>query len=208
MKNDVISRIRRLQSDLPLLKDLAPAPHKPEMLLIGCVDARLNPKIDIGIPDGKALIHRNIAALVRSKPNPADNEGSSVAASLEFAINVMKVKHIVVMGHTDCGGIMACLHGAHDDHMQHIRRYLAPLDKAREEVLAQGGDIEAQALAMEEAAIRQSIANLKTYDLVQSALKEKRVELHGWLINTATKRIAEMDLSTGKFNPMHQSSTT
>lgn len=202
MSKDIIERIRRLQHEMPLLKDLPTPVHQPEMLLIGCVDARLNPKNDIGIPDGKALIHRNIAALVRSRPAPGDHEGSSVAASLEFAIHVMKVKHIVVMGHTDCGGIRACLEANHTHDTDHIRKYLLPLAAVREEIVTGGGDLAAQAQAMEEAAVRQSIKNLKGYDAVANALAEHRVALHGWIINTATKRIAEMNPVTGKFSPM------
>lgn len=198
---DLITLIRNQQAGIPADACTIPPEHRPEMLMIGCIDARLNLKSDIGIPDGKALIHRNIAALVRSRPDPADREGSSVGASLEFAIHIMHVKHIVVMGHTDCGGIQACLHGDHDEHTQNIRHYLAPLQAAREEVLGRGGDMTAQGRAMEEAAIRQSIANLRSYDIVQDAVRNGRVQLHGWLINTATKRISQMG-ETGRFVPM------
>ena len=198
---DIIDIIRAQQAGIPA-GHVPPPNHEPEMLLIGCIDARLNIKSDIGIPDGKALIHRNIAALVRGKPSPDDKEGSSVAASVQFAINIMRVKHIVVMGHTDCGGIRACLDGNHTHDTDHIRHYLAGLDPTREAVIAQGGNTQAQARAMEEAAVRQSVANLHTYDVVEQALADGRVDLHGWVIDTGTRRICEMDLQTGRFQPM------
>jgi len=198
---DIIDIIRAQQSGIPA-GHIPPPTHEPEMLLIGCIDARLNIKSDIGIPDGKALIHRNIAALVRSKPAADDKEGSSVAASVEFAINVMHVKHIVVMGHTDCGGIRACLDGTHIHDTDHIRQYLSPLDSAREAIIAKGGNTQAQARAMEEAAVRHSVANLQTYDVVNEAVKDGRIRLHGWVIDTGTRRISAMDLATGQFQPM------
>lgn len=199
MQEDIIDLIRAQQASLSL-EDRKPPEHKPQMLLIGCVDARLNPKIDIGIPDGGAIIHRNIAAMVRSRPDPGDIAGTGVAASLEFAINVMNVKHIVVMGHTDCGGIRACLEDNHTHDTQSIRKYLTPLEPVRDDVVAHGGDITAQARAMEQAAVRQSVDNLMTYEVVQEALGDGRVDIHGWVINTATKRIMALDIKTGVFS--------
>jgi carbonic anhydrase len=170
------------------------------MLFIGCIDARLNISNDIGIPYGKALIYRNIAALVSGTRGEDDPEHVGEAAALEFAVNVMGVKDIVVMGHTDCGGINACLHGAPG--MHHVMQYLAPLQDARSEVTAQGGDMTALARKMEQAAVRQSVANLMTYDAVARAVAAGQLVLHGWVINTATKRISEMDRETGAFRLM------
>src|SRR2546423_1266076 len=118
-----LSRIRRAQREAPLLENLQPPPHEPEMLLIGCIDARLN-ITDIGIPYGRALVFRDVAALVAGMSGDGDAEHLSEAAVLEFAVNVMRVKDIVVMGHTDCGGIRACLYGDITPDTQHIHKYL------------------------------------------------------------------------------------
>jgi carbonic anhydrase len=170
------------------------------MLFIGCIDARLNIANDIGIPYGAALIYRNIAALVAGTHGDDDPTHVGEAAALEFAVNVMGVKDIVVMGHTDCGGISACLHGAPG--MTHVMQYLAPLADVRTEVTAQGGDMMALARRMEQAAVRQSVANLATYRPVTEAVAAGRLSLHGWVINTATKRIFEMDHASGVFHLM------
>lgn len=168
-----------------------PASHNPEILLIGCVDARLDIIGDLGIPKGKALVYRNIAALIQGMGEPNDLSHMSETAALEFAINVMKVRDIVVMGHTDCGGIRASLTASASEHKA-ICHYLSSLQSVREEVISKGGDIEAQARAMEEAAVRQSIENLKGYYVVKDALTQQRVTLHGWVINTATGLINEI----------------
>jgi len=194
----VIETIRNKQKSVPVI-DAVPLPHRPEMLLIGCVDARLNIE-DIGIPYGKAIIYRNIAALVAGIGRRSGDRLSE-AAALEFAVNVMKVRDIVVMGHTDCGGIQACLHGAPGD-TGHIHKYLEPLEGVRTEVVKRGGNIEAQARAMEEAAVRQSVMNLMSYPAVATAVKAGRLTLHGWVINTASRRISEMNPATGKFAVM------
>lgn len=197
---DVIKNIRQKQVDMSVTEGLLPPVHNPEMLLIGCIDARLNISTDVGIPYGKALIYRNVAALISGTKGEDDLGHISEAAALEFAVNVMKIKDIVVMGHTDCGGIHACLHGAQG--AKHIMEYLAPLKAVRNEVSAKGGDVVQMARAMEQAAVRQSIANLTTYNAVANAIAEKRLALHGWVISTATKRISEMDAKTGEFKLM------
>ena len=165
------------------------------MLLIGCVDARLAIQ-DIGIPYGKALIYRNIAALVAGMQAGVR---LGEAAALEFAVNVLHVHDIVVMGHTECGGIRACLDGA--EGKPHIRNYLSPLQSVRERVIADGGDFDAQARAMEKAAVRQSVENLRSYEAVSSAEAAGRLALHGWVIDIATRVIIEMD-PEGDFRPM------
>jgi len=203
----IYSRIRRLQknlyarlgyseSNIPVLGVEGIATHQPEMLLIGCVDARLDPKGDIGIPRGKALIYRNIAALVAGKDSGAGDR-LSVAAALEFAVNSMRVQKIVVMGHTGCGGIAAFLRGDHED-THHIYDYLKPLESVR----IKGQTEEAQARNMEKAAVAFSLENLMSYDVVANAVAEKRLQLQGWVIDTGNRLIWEMDPVTGKFNPI------
>jgi carbonic anhydrase len=152
----------------------------------------------VGIPKGKALIYRNIAAMV----GVSSPERASESATLEFAVNVMKVKHIIIMGHTDCGGIRACMTDSDASATRNIRHYLQPLNLTRQYVMSQGGDVTAQARAMEQAAVRQSISNVLSYPAVVSAFAEGRVLIHGWVINTASKKVKEFDYSTGLFLPM------
>ena len=162
--------------------------HKPEMLLIGCVDARKDPLDDLGIPKGKALILRNIAALIRGTSVHA-SQRETEAAALEFAVKVMKVKHLVVMGHTDCGGIRAALTNIQ---LPDIRQYLSPLDELKAEVQASGKSLDEQAYILEQAAVKMSAANLLSYGYIQQAVDAGTLSIHGWL----------MDLSSGKINEL------
>lgn len=208
---DIIDAIRLKQQGRKPAGGTLPE-HKPEMLYIGCVDARLDPVQDIGIPQGKALIYRNIAALVRPSADPGGDkvdegmvtageipESVSIGAVLEFFINHIpangKKKHIVVSGHTDCGGIRACLEKDTISGERYLPRYLTALAAARERVLQDGRlrDTEQQRRALEEAAVRESLENLMSYPAVRTAVAEGRLELHGWVINTATQQILELD---------------
>lgn len=168
------------------------------MLLIGCVDARLDIIDDVGIPKGKALVMRNIAALVAGA-----HEESALrpieAATLEFAVSVMGVKHIAVMGHTDCGGIRAQLEGTD---IPQVKRYLDPLETVHQQVQSRGGNLTKQAREMEQAAVRISLKNLRTYECVKNAERAGKVTLHGWVIDTATQQLFVLDEKSGTFSPM------
>lgn len=198
-----VDRVRHYQNEMvtPLTALQKMPEHEPEMLLIGCVDARIRTS-DLGIPSGSALIHRNIAALVPPKSDADTGAGLSTEAALEFAINVKGVKDLVVMGHTDCGGCAACVAGQFDASTDAVRRYLQPLSGKRDEVISRGGDAREQARALEEEAVRHSLANLMTYPCVQKAVEEGRVKLHGWIADTRTHMIAELDKEKDQFMPM------
>lgn len=174
------------------------APHEPEMLLIGCVDARLDIIDDIGIPKGKALVMRNIAALVAGAHEESEARPIE-AATLEFAVDVMKVKHIAVMGHTDCGGIRAQLDGLD---LPSIKRYLDPLETVHRQVAERGGSKVKQAREMEQAAVRLSLKNLRTYTSVKEAERKGTLVLHGWVIDTATQQLYVLDEKSGTFSLM------
>jgi carbonic anhydrase len=202
----------------------APPKHQPEMLYIGCVDARLDPIDDIGIAKGKALIFRNIAALVpKYQPAAAGRDHgtfssggrppreASVGAALEFFLNHIpakggRIKHIVVSGHSDCGGLQACRRGRFGVGDHDLPLYLENLAEALDKVTAEaeaGGWDEARMLhELEEESVRQSVANLRGFPAVASAVKEGRLKLHGWVINTASQRISEMDPETLRFESL------
>jgi carbonic anhydrase len=195
---DILDNIRRKQESLAIDKNAEFPPHQPEMLLIGCVDARLDIIDDIGIPKGKALVMRNIAALVAGSHEEAP-ERPIEAATLEFAVNVMKVKHIAVMGHTDCGGIRAQLE---EVDIPLIRKYLDPLETVHRQIQERGGNKVKQAREMEQMAVRLSLKNLRTYASVKEAERAGRLQIHGWVIDVATQQLFVLDEKSGTFAPM------
>ncbi len=216
----IMDKIRLQQALAVLPSHHTPPKHQPEMLYIGCVDARLDPIDDIGIDKGKALIFRNIGALVLKDGHAGSGtisagseipQNISVGAVLEFFLNHIpvergKVKHIVVSGHTDCGGLKACQNeecGKHDHHLSHYLENLKDVrTRVRNEAKAKGWN-DAQLLhALEEESVRQSMANLQGYPVVRKAMEEGAVEVHGWVIDTATQRILEMNPKTLEFEPM------
>lgn len=202
MPNPIISRIwQRQKQNLPsTIQEKDCNEHSPSILLIGCIDARLSLESDVGIHRGEALIERKIAALVAGT-NESGQSRLIEAATLEFAIKGRNVKDVVVMGHTLCGGIEACLHGSN---LESVNRYLSPLSTARDAIKSQGGNLEAQARAMEQEAVRQSLTNLMSYKEVAEAVKGGKLNLHGWVIDIKTQRISVLDQDSGKFQKMSE----
>lgn len=196
-----IDNIRKAQASQGVqLRITLPSAVKPKLLLLGCVDARLNPRDDIGIPDGDAVIHRTIAAVV-PEYNPKDE------TSVEFNKVITEtiangIKDVAVMGHTYCGGLDGCLK---DNHMTlpYVREHIKPIMAVREQ--AHGiEDKEQRHVTMEDRSVAQIIANIKTYPVVQQAMARGDLNLHGWVIHTGTRRIREMDMAhpAEPFKPM------
>jgi carbonic anhydrase len=169
--------------------------HTPEMLLIGCVDARKDPIDDLGIPKGKALILRNVAALV----HPEHEKRLTESAALAFAVRHMKVKHIAVMGHTDCGGIRAAIEGISS---YSLRDYLQPVYHLSEQVQQAEEGLAAQRRLLEQEAIKYSVRNLRSYDYIREAEEEGTLKLHGWLLDIASGGILVWDEAADGFTPM------
>lgn len=181
-----------------------PPVHQPDMLYIGCVDARLDPIDDLGIRKGMALIKRDIAALV----TPGNR---SLGATLEFFLNHLpekpgKPKHIVISGHTDCGGLKACRHHACGERDHYLPLYLEELEDVRAAVMDKAEKLgwnEARILQeLEKESIKQSIVHLQTYPAVQRALAENRLVIHGWLLDTATQEINVLNAKIDQFERM------
>jgi len=227
-----IDHIRKRQGEIAShpIPVRPPMRHQPDMLYIGCIDARLDVLRDIGIDIGKALIFRNIGALVRhtgvSKDELKSTEVAlsennlmevphnvSIGATLEFFLNHIEpgkegVKDIVISGHTDCGGLKACRDQAFKKEDSYLPVYVKSLDDVRAKVMEEakaGGwekDPDRILKALEEESVRKSMDNLLSYPVVQRMIKEGKLRVHGWVINTGTKRINEMNLETRQFAPM------
>jgi carbonic anhydrase len=149
--------------------------QKPEFLWIGCSDSRVPAEEITGTQPGEVFSHRNIANLV----NHTDFNLLSV---LSFAVEFLKVKHVIVCGHYGCGGIKAALsshrYGVLDEWLRQIKDVY---HSNREIITAAGGFVE-QADRLVELNIYQQIKNLMKTNVIQKAWhEERRPTLHGWV---------------------------
>src|SRR4029079_4896456 len=95
----------RLQSEQDRYRELAEHGQTPETMVIGCCDSRVSPEVIFDARPGELFVIRNVANLV--PPYSPDSAYHGVSAAIEYAVNVLRVAHIVVLGHASCGGIQA-----------------------------------------------------------------------------------------------------
>jgi len=150
--------------------------QSPAIMLIACADSRAEPSDIFAAAPGQLFVVRNVANLV--PPYMPDGKLHGVSAALEYAVNVLKVEHIVVMGHGGCGGIQASLAGGgNPDIGEFVTPWVSLLDEARQRVL-ESDPINPQ-YALELEGIESSLGNLMSFPFVQRAVEAGTLTLHG-----------------------------
>jgi len=179
--------------------------QEPRVMVIACSDSRVDPSQIFDVDPGEIFVVRNVAALVPPfETNPGHH---GVSAALEFAVQVLQVKEIVVMGHGMCGGCRAALtqnlKGAPPGEGGFIADWIAMLDKAREPVAAAHG-IEGRTAerAMEQAAVQVSLDNLRTFPCVRSKERKGELKLRGSFFAISDGVLHVLDEDAGTFAPV------
>ena len=183
---------------------LASEGQSPKILIIACSDSRVDPSQIFDVDPGEIFVVRNVAALVPPFETTPGLHG--VSAALEFAVQVLKVNYVVVMGHGLCGGCKAALtqelRGAAPGEGGFISDWISLLDDAREDVLAQHGATGHEAeRAMEYAGVRTSIANLRTFPCIREKEAKGEIRLQGVFFAISEGVLHLLDESTGAFSP-------
>lgn len=178
--------------------------QQPEVMVIACSDSRVDPTQIFDVAPGEVFVVRNVAALVPPFENAPGHHG--VSAALEFAVQVLRVKEIVVMGHGMCGGCKVALtkelHGAEPGQGGFIADWIGLLDEAREPIASRFGTESRDAeREMEHAAVRVSIANLMTFPCIQAKVGKGSLKLHGAFFAISDGVLHIMDGETGEFLP-------
>src|SRR5919199_3310454 len=160
----------------------------PEFLWIGCSDSRVPANEITGTQPGEIFVHRNIANLVVSTD-------VNMLSVLDYAVNVLKVKHVIVCGHYGCGGVKAAL--TNNDYKQVLNMWLRNikdvyrLHKQEMESLPEG---EKRVNRLIELTVKEQVINLAKTSIIQKNWKkEQRPHLHGWVYS----------LSDGIINPIY-----
>ena len=185
--NELISGFRRFQKryfseDRALYERLTRQGQSPKVMIVACCDSRVDPAIITDSDPGDLFVVRNVANLVPPCEVGGGYHGTS--AALEFAVSVLRVSQLIVMGHARCGGIRALLGEVPEQPAPSgfIAPWMSIVEEARNEVRAAFPDVatEARDRACEQAAIRISIHNLMGFPFVRDAVAAGRLTLHGW----------------------------
>ena len=178
--------------------------QQPDVMIIACSDSRVDPSQIFDVDPGEVFVVRNVAALVPPFETSPGHHG--VSAALEFAVQFLKVKEIVVMGHGMCGGCKAALsrelHGTEPGEGGFIADWIAMLDDAREQVVHDhGAEGAAAERAMELAGVKVSLANLRTFPCVRQKERSGELRLTGAFFAISDGLLHVLDESTGEFAP-------
>ena len=160
-----------------LFKELANG-QNPEVLFITCSDSRIDPNLLTNAEPGDLFICRNAGNVVP----PHSNVTGGMTASIEFAVSILGVQHIVICGHTDCGAMRAVIDPAGLDSVPHVKNWLGHCRAAGEIVKAKYGKLQPQHMNdVIEANVVMQMQHLRTHPAVAVQLAQKAISLHGWV---------------------------
>ncbi len=171
-------------SEWSLMERLAREGQSPSVLFIGCSDSRVMPSRVLGARPGDVFVMRNVANVVP----PADAGESAVGAAIEYAVLHLKVSHIVICGHLDCGGVHALDKDIDPSSEPSIARWLEYAHPALRDIPSDL-DGEDRHRALVEANVRLQLRHLLTYPCVAEAVRKGMLTLHGWIYEIGTGRL-------------------
>lgn len=151
----------------------------PKIMTIACSDSRVDPAILLNTQPGEMFVVRNVANLV--PPYEADQTHHGVSAALEFGITRLGVKHVIILGHSHCGGI-ASLFATDNTHTDFIKPWMALVEPAKKHILENHthDGTENQIDLCSQKALTISLKNLQTFPWIQSRLETGDLRIHGW----------------------------
>ena len=178
--------------------------QSPQVMVIACSDSRVDPAQIFDVDPGEIFVVRNVAALVPPFETTPGQHG--VSAALEFAVQFLKVREVVVMGHGMCGGCQAALtqnlHGNRLGEGGFVAHWIDMLDDVREPIAAEKGTVGREAeRAMEMAAVKVSLANLRTFPCVQEKEANGSLRLRGAYFAISDGVLHLLDEASGEFSP-------
>lgn len=200
--DDLLERLARFEKASfprfePMYRQLVSEGQHPTTLFIGCSDSRLVPYLLMDCGPGELFLVRNVGNLVPPWDTAGDAHGT--AAAIEFAVLNLRVRHIVVCGHSHCGAIRA-LYEEPPDEARHLRGWLK---YAREAALPVTGSEDALRRVEQRSVVLQ-LTRLMTYPMVQRRVEQGELFLHGWHYLLEEGQVLVFDASCGKFVPCEQ----
>jgi carbonic anhydrase len=189
----------RLPTEQSRYRELSERGQSPQVMVIGCCDSRVSPEVIFDAGPGELFVVRNVANLV---PVYAPDSGThGVSAALEYAVNVLKVKHIVVLGHAQCGGIRAFIDKAAPlSPGDFIGKWMAMFVKPGEIVEQRERESMAEFTErIEKAAVFRSLENLMTFPFVRNAVERGDMLLHGAYFGVAEGSLFVLNQGSKKF---------
>ncbi len=197
-------RATSYQDNRAWYRRLAESGQHPRAMVISCCDSRVHVTSIFGADEGEFFIHRNVANLV--PPFNPDGQYHGTSAAVEYAVTSLKVAHIVVLGHSNCGGVRGChdmcsgLAPQLEEKSSFVGRWMDILRPGYERVV--GLPAEERIGALEKQAVLVSLENLMTFPFVKEAVEDDMLTLHGLWNNTGEGGLEQYDHAKAGFVPV------
>ena len=186
-----------------LYQQLVNSGQSPTALVIACCDSRVHPVQVLDSEPGEIFVVRNVANVV--PPHEQDGKPHGTSAAIEFAVQILGVRQIIVLGHGQCGGIRSLMEGKHQDHRYgFIDPWMDIVAPARERVLKERPDasFEDQCRACEQANIEIALHNLMAFPWIKKKVEGKQLSIHGWYFDIGQGELFVTGVSGGVFKPV------
>ncbi|MFA5537753.1 MAG: carbonic anhydrase [Gemmobacter sp.] len=186
-------------------RHLASEGQHPRAMVISCCDSRVHVTSIFGADAGEFFIHRNIANLV--PPYKPDGDYHGTSAAVEYAVTTLRVAHLIVLGHGNCGGVRGCYEmcsgqaPALEEKSSFIGRWMDILRPGYDRVAKLPQD-EDRLAALERQAVLVSLENLMTFPFVRAAVEAEEMTLHGLWTSTGEGSLEQYDPAQGGFVPV------
>ena len=182
-----------------MFERLAERGQAPRAMVIACADSRVDPATIFNAGPGELFVVRNVANLAPPFEN-APGSYHGVSAAIEFAVLALKVKTILVLGHAQCGGVLAALDKRPRNPHSFLDAWISLLDTAKARV--EEAHHEHPPTALEYESIRVTLENLATFPFVADAIRDRGLKLAGARYGVADGGLELLDPATGAFNPV------
>src|SRR6516225_5953028 len=195
---------QRLPTEQTRYRDLSVKGQSPQVMVIGCCDSRVSPEVIFDAGPGELFVVRNVANLV--PVYQPDGGAHGVSAALEYAISALRIRHIVVLGHAQCGGIRAFIDKIEPlSPGDFIGRWMQMFIKPGEVVEQRDHESMAQFVErIEKAAVFRSLENLMTFPFVRKAVDSGQMQTHGAYFGVAEGSLFVLDQTTKEFRSVRE----
>lgn len=174
-----------------IMRSLAHQGQKPEIMVVACSDSRVDPALILQCDPGDLFVVRNVANII--PPYEKDSGHHGVSAALEFGICYLNVKHLIILGHSQCGGINALLNQETLHQDDFISKWVS-LIKCNH-----GSEMNVESYAQH--ALKLSYKNCLTFPWIKNKVEAQELALHLWFFNIKKGEILTYQNDTDQFTP-------
>ncbi len=185
------------------LLELVSSGQSPKALFIGCSDSRVIPDLMVQSDPGDLFVIRNVGNFV--PPYKPDEDFHATASGIEYAVSILKVKEIIICGHTHCGACKSLYEDISDSSLIHTRKWLELGKSAKTTaILSLGANAPQESLLRltEKLSVMKQIENILTYPVVKKRFEDGDLSIHGWYYDIETGNIDYYDAQSYEFLPL------